>query len=91
MIFVKSITCVLNTALKNCHFPNLGTENNAVMSDRVRNAYTKGKMDILCSLAAYKIIPLKTAAYMAGMKQKMFENELWHWQHDWEYMESEED
>ena len=77
-MFVKSITYVLNTALKNCHFPNSGTENNAVMSDRVRNAYTKGKMDILCSLAAYKIIPLKTAAYMAGMKQKMFENELWH-------------
>lgn len=48
-------------------------------------------MDILCSLAAYKIIPLKTAAYMAGMKQKMFENELSHWQHDWKYMESEED
>lgn len=81
----------MNTALKNYHFLDSGTENNAVMSDRVRNAYTKGKMDILCSLAAYKIIPLKTAAYMAGMKQKMFENELWHWQHDWEYMESEED
>ena len=77
--------------MKNCHFPNPGTENNAVMSDRVRNAYTKGKMDILCSLAAYKIIPLKTAAYMAGMNQEMFENELWHWQHDWEYMESKEE
>ena len=48
-------------------------------------------MDILCSLAAYKIIPLKTAAYMAGMNQEMFENELWHWQHDWEYMESKEE
>ena len=48
-------------------------------------------MDILCSLASYKIIPLKTAAYMAGMSQKMFENEIWHWQHDWEYMESEDD
>lgn len=78
---------------KNYPFPDSkpDTENNVVMADRVRKAYTKGKMDILCSLAAYKIIPLKTATYLAGMDQKMFENELWHWQHDWEYMESEED
>ena len=85
------MTCAQNIVRTSCHFPNSGTENNAIITDRVRNAYTKGKMDILCSLAAYKIIPLKTAAYMAGMKQKMFENELSHWQHDWKYMESEED
>lgn len=61
------------------------------MADKLGKAYVKGRMDILCSLAAYKIIPIKTAAYLAGMNQKTFKNELWYWQHGWEYMESEED
>ena len=61
------------------------------MADKLRKAYIKGRMDLLCSLAGYKIIPLKTAAYLAGLDQTNFENELWHWQHDWEYMESEDD
>ncbi len=85
------MTCAQNIVRTSCHFHDLGTESSAIITDRVRNTYTKGKMDILCSLAAYKIIPLKTATYLAGMNQKMFENELWYWQHDWEHMESEED
>lgn len=87
------MTCALNTAKKNCHFPNSeqDVENNGDMENELRKAYIKGRMDILCSLAAYKIIPIKTAAYLAGMDQKMFENELWHWQHDWAHMENEED
>lgn len=85
------MTCVQNIVRTSCHFPDSGIENNAIITDSVRNAYTKGKMDILCSLVAYKIIPLKTATYLAGMDKKMFENELWHWQHDWEHMENEED
>lgn len=85
------MTCAQNIVRTSCHFPDSGIENNAIITDSVRNAYTKGKMDILCSLVAYKIIPLRTATYLAGMDKKMFENELWHWQHDWEHMENEED
>ena len=93
VIFVRSIICVQNIVQKSCPFPDSkpDAENNDAMADGIKNAYTKGRMDILCSLASYKIISLKTAAYMAGMNQKMFENEIWHWQHDWEYMESEDD
>ena len=78
---------------RNCPFPapEQEVENNGVMADGLRKAYIKGRMDTLCSLTAYKIIPIETAAYLAGIDQKMFETELWHWQHDWEYMESEED
>ena len=61
------------------------------MAERLKKAYLKGRMDLLCSLAGYKIIPLKTAASLAGINPNMFETDLWHWQPGWEYMESEED
>lgn len=36
-------------------------------------------MDLLCSLAAYNIISLKVAAYMAGLSEESFENKLQYW------------
>ncbi len=47
-------------------------------------------MDILCSLAGHGIISLKTASYLAGMDKRMFEKELWFWQHDLMAMENED-
>ena len=87
------MTCALDIAKTSCPFHDLelNVENDKYREEKSREAYIKGRIDILCSLAGYQFISSEVGAYMAGMKQKMFENELSHWQHDWKYMESEED
>ena len=70
--FAKGMICVLNTVTKNCPFLDVGLNTE-------EKAYQKGRMDLLCSLAAYKIISLKTAAYMAGLSEESFENRIQYW------------
>ena len=66
---------------RNCHFPKLkpNAENDDVKVDEVRKVYNQGRMDILCSLAEYEIISMKTASYLAGLSSELLEDELQNW------------
>lgn len=79
------MTCVLNTAKRNCHFPNLKTdiEGDNTETAEVRKAYQKGRLDILCSLADYGFISMDAAEYMAGMEHQGFEKVLLDWRYSW--------
>lgn len=73
--------CVPNTAMKNCPFHDLESYagNDNVRVDEVRKVYNQGRMDILCSLAEYKIISIETASYLAGLSIELFEDEFQNW------------
>lgn len=65
----------------NCHFPDLEEdyENDMDGAKEVRNAYMKGRVDLLFSLAEYGLIPMETASYLAGISSESFEDKLQDW------------
>lgn len=61
----------------------LNVENDKYREEKSREAYTKGRIDILCSLAEYQFISFEVGAYMAGMNQQSFEKVLQDWKYEW--------
>ena len=61
----------------------LNVENVKYREEKSREAYTKGRIDILCSLAEYQFISFEVGAYMAGMNQQSFEKVLQDWKYEW--------
>lgn len=59
----------------NCLFPK---QSRITMED-VEAAYTKGRMELLFSLAEYNIISLYAAATLSGLSEKDFKNKLQYW------------
>lgn len=85
MIFVKSMTCALDIAKTSCPFHDLelNVGNDKYREEKSREAYIKGRIDILCSLAGYQFISSEVGAYMAGMSKQSFEKVLQDWQYEW--------
>ena len=78
------MTCVLNTVLRNCPFhEELSKEDNDYREEKSREAYQKGRIDLLCSLVGYQFISLEVGAYMAGMDRQNFEKAFHDWQYEW--------
>ena len=61
----------------------LNVGNDKYREEKSREAYTKGRIDILCSLTEYQFISFEVGAYMAGMNQQSFEKVLQDWKYEW--------
>lgn len=62
---------------------DLSTGSDEYREEKSREAYQKGRIDLLCSLVGYQFISLEAGAYMAGMDQQSFEKAFRDWQYEW--------
>lgn len=65
------------------HEAGLSSGNDEYREEKSREAYKKGRIDILCSLVGYQFISFDVGAYMAGMDYQNFEKALQDWQYEW--------
>ena len=77
--------CVPNTVKTSYPFHEAGLSagNDEYREEKSREAYTKGRIDILCSLTEYQFISFEVGAYMADMDYQNFEKALQDWQYEW--------